>query len=93
MIVYPGKSHNELVDAGFISWKTYPKGHSGSMNQHLEMAKEGINLSFLREAQALGVINLKLRPICIFAVWTAKTYWKTAKKLLAFSLPRKKMAI
>lgn len=34
-----------------------------------------------------------LRPICIFAVWMAKTYWKTAKKRLAFSLPQKKMAI
>ncbi|MBS3049682.1 DUF6392 family protein [Enterobacter mori] len=63
MIDYPGKSYNELVVAGFISWKTYPMGHSGSVNQHMEMAKEGINLSFLRETQALVEINLKLRPI------------------------------
>jgi hypothetical protein len=61
MIGYLGKSNIELADAGFISKKSYPKGHSGSVNMHLNMEIEGINLSFLRETQALVEINLKIR--------------------------------
>ncbi|HGU9823610.1 DUF6392 family protein [Enterobacter cancerogenus] len=61
MIEYLGKSYIELADAVFISRKTCPKGHSGSVNMHLNMEIEGINLSFLRETQALVEINLKIR--------------------------------
>lgn len=61
MIGYLGKSNIELTDAGFISKKSYPKGHSGSVNMHLNMEIEGISLSFLRETQALVEINLKIR--------------------------------
>ncbi|HEC5280742.1 MULTISPECIES: DUF6392 family protein [Enterobacter] len=61
LINYLGRSYSEIVDATVIPYSSKPKGHSGSVNQHLVMAKEGINLSFLRETQALVEINLKIR--------------------------------
>lgn len=61
IIGYLGKSNIELADAGFISKKSYPKGHSGSVNMHLNMEIEGINLIFLRETQTLVEINLEIR--------------------------------
>lgn len=53
MIEYFWKRHIELADAGFISRKTCPKGHSGSVNKHLSMETEGINLSFYEKHKAL----------------------------------------
>lgn len=61
LINFLGKSYSEIMDAAVIPYSSKPKGHSGSVNKHLEMVKEGINLSFLRETDALIEINLKIR--------------------------------
>lgn len=63
LINFLGKSYSEIMDAAVIPYRSKPKGHSGSVNQHLVMAKEGINLSFLRETQTLAEINLKIRKM------------------------------
>ncbi|MCE9903425.1 hypothetical protein M988_1759 [Hafnia paralvei ATCC 29927] len=56
-----GKGYQEIFYSGLIPYKTKPKGASGSPNLSLEMAKEGIFLSFKREGQILKGITLKIQ--------------------------------
>ncbi|MBJ7220583.1 MULTISPECIES: DUF6392 family protein [unclassified Brenneria] len=53
-----GKTHQEIFDAGLISYKTKPTGFSGSSSISLDMAKEGIYLSFNRNDRVLNEITL-----------------------------------
>ncbi len=58
-----GKSHIELVDSGLFIYKSPPKGSSGSPVLSLDMAKEGVYLSFLRDGRILQEVTVKIiRP-------------------------------
>ncbi|KMW72157.1 pyocin immunity protein [Photorhabdus luminescens subsp. luminescens] len=65
-----GKSYQEIFDKGLIPYKTKPTGFPGDSDISLDMVKEGIFLSFLRENKILTEITLTLidhkRPNFIF---------------------------
>ncbi|WP_118985859.1 DUF6392 family protein [Photorhabdus sp. CRCIA-P01] len=65
-----GKSYQEIFDEGLIPYKTKPTGFPGDSDISLDMVKEGIFLSFLRENKILTEITLTLidhkRPNFIF---------------------------
>ncbi|WP_395490451.1 DUF6392 family protein [Cedecea davisae] len=56
-----GKSYKELVDSGLITYKSEPKGASGSPTISLDMAKEGVFLSFNRNGRTLKEITLSIQ--------------------------------
>ncbi|WP_387462733.1 DUF6392 family protein [Photorhabdus sp. RM323S] len=55
-----GKSYQEIFDEGLIPYKSKPSGFSGDMVICLDMAKEGVFLSFYREEKHLKEITLIL---------------------------------
>lgn len=55
-----GKTYEALFEAGYIPYKTKPKGDSGSTEISLDMAKEGVFLSFDRETRKLVEVDLDL---------------------------------
>ena len=55
-----GKTYQELFDSGFIPYKTKPKGDSGSSVITLDMAKEGVLLTFDKADQKLIEMTLRL---------------------------------
>ena len=58
-----GKSYQDLVDVELIPYKTPPTGFSGDPDLSLNMAQEGIYLSFRREGHILQEITATiLRP-------------------------------
>jgi len=58
-----GRSYNDLLDAELIPYKTPPTGFSGDPDLSLDMAKEGVYLSFLREGRMLQEVTVKIiRP-------------------------------
>lgn len=58
-----GRSYNDLLDAELIPYKTPPTGFSGDPDLSLNMAKEGVYLSFLREGHMLQEVTVKIiRP-------------------------------
>jgi len=61
LINHLGKNHQVLIDKEIISYKTPPKGTSGSQKLSLEMALEGIFLSFKRDGRILKSITLRLQ--------------------------------
>ncbi|NHB90997.1 DUF6392 family protein [Photorhabdus cinerea] len=65
-----GKSYQEIFDEGLIPYKTKPTGFPGDSDISLDMVKEGVFLSFLRENKILTEITLTLidhkRPNFIF---------------------------
>ncbi|AWK43742.1 pyocin immunity protein [Photorhabdus laumondii subsp. laumondii] len=65
-----GKTYQEIFDEGLIPYKTKPSGYPGDSDISLDMAKEGIFLSFLRENKVLTEITLTFinhkRPNFIF---------------------------
>ncbi|RAW97784.1 MULTISPECIES: DUF6392 family protein [unclassified Photorhabdus] len=65
-----GKTYQEIFDEGLIPYKTKPTGFPGDSDISLDMVKEGIFLSFLRENKILTEITLTLidhkRPNFIF---------------------------
>lgn len=56
-----GKSYKELLDAELIPYKTPPTGFSGDPDISLDMAKEGIYLSFKRDGQLLQEVTLRIQ--------------------------------
>ncbi|WP_248846538.1 DUF6392 family protein, partial [Hafnia paralvei] len=56
-----GKSYLELIDSEVIVYKTPPKGASGSPVLSLEMAREGIFLSFWRDGRVLKAVTLTIQ--------------------------------
>ncbi|MCU6389994.1 pyocin immunity protein [Enterobacter quasiroggenkampii] len=56
-----GKSYQELVERGLVTYKSDPKGASGSPTISLDMAKEGVFLSFKREGRVLKEITLSIQ--------------------------------
>ncbi|WP_371001113.1 DUF6392 family protein [Enterobacter kobei] len=61
IIEYFWKSHIELADAGFISRNNMYKGSFGLCEQDPEHGDRRHQFKFLRETQALVLINLKTR--------------------------------
>ncbi|PLR29066.1 DUF6392 family protein [Chimaeribacter arupi] len=61
LINHLGKSYQALIDKELIYYKTLPKGTSGSQRLSLEMALEGIFLSFKRDGRILKSITLRLQ--------------------------------
>ena len=58
-----GKSYKDLLDAEIIPYKTPPTGFSGASDISLNMASEGVYLSFQREGRLLQDVTLIiLRP-------------------------------
>ena len=58
-----GKSYNNLLEAKLVPYKTLPTGFSGDSDLSLNMAKEGVYLSFRRDGRILQEITLHiLRP-------------------------------
>lgn len=56
-----GKSYNDLLDTGLITYKTPPTGFSGASDISLDMALEGIYLSFRREGRILEDVILNIQ--------------------------------
>lgn len=56
-----GKSYKEILDAGLVPYKTKPSASSGDPDLSLEMAKEGIHLSFKREGQIFQEMTLRIQ--------------------------------
>lgn len=61
LIKHIGKSYKEICEAELIPYSTEPKGHSGSPTINLDMVKEGVFLSFLRENRMLKEITLYIQ--------------------------------
>lgn len=56
-----GKSYNDLVDSELVIYKSRPRGASGSPIISLDMAREGVFLSFWRDGRILKDITLTLQ--------------------------------
>ncbi|MGC0864387.1 DUF6392 family protein [Pantoea agglomerans] len=56
-----GKSYNDLRDTGLITYKSPPTGFSGASDISLDMALEGIYLSFKREGRILQNVILNIQ--------------------------------
>ncbi|WP_313123992.1 DUF6392 family protein [Pseudescherichia sp.] len=56
-----GKTYQELLDKGLIPYKTKPTGSSGDPDLTLDMAKEGLHLTFKREGRNLWCVILRIQ--------------------------------
>jgi hypothetical protein len=56
-----GKNYLELTDSGLITYKSPPTASSGDPDLSLDMAKEGLFLSFKRDGRILQAIVLKIQ--------------------------------
>jgi len=56
-----GKTYQELCDEGVITYKTKPTGYSGDPDITLDMAKEGVHLTFKRDSRKLWSVILSIQ--------------------------------
>ncbi|MBT0723925.1 pyocin immunity protein [Rosenbergiella sp. S61] len=56
-----GKTYQELIDNELINYKSPPTGSSGDPDLSLDMAKEGLFLSFKRDGRILQAIVVKIQ--------------------------------
>ena len=56
-----GCSYSEIIDRGLIAYKSPPTASSGDPDLSLDMAKEGLFLSFKREGRVLQAIVLSIQ--------------------------------
>ncbi|PLR31803.1 DUF6392 family protein [Chimaeribacter arupi] len=56
-----GKTYQELFDQGLIPYKTKPTGYPGDPDMSLDMAKEGVHLTFKRDGRHLWSVILILQ--------------------------------
>lgn len=56
-----GKTYENILEAGILPYRTKPIGAPRSPNLGLEMAREGIFLSFKRTGRVLKSITLRLQ--------------------------------
>jgi hypothetical protein len=56
-----GKTYQELLDEGLIPYKTKPTGYPGDPDLTLDMAKEGVHLTFKREGRQLWSVILSIQ--------------------------------
>lgn len=55
-----GRTYEAIFEAGYIPYKTKPKGDSGCTEIDLDMAKEGVFLSFDRSTRKLVEVDIDL---------------------------------
>lgn len=55
-----GRTYESIFEAGYIPYKTKPKGDSGCTEIDLDMAKEGVFLSFDRTTRKLVEVDIDL---------------------------------
>jgi hypothetical protein len=55
-----GRTYEAIYEAGYIPYKTKPKGDSGCTEIDLDMAKEGVFLSFDRSTRKLVEVDIDL---------------------------------
>ncbi|ELN2579212.1 pyocin immunity protein [Enterobacter kobei] len=55
-----GKSYSELLEAELVPYKTPPTGYSGDPDLSLDMAKEGVYLSFRRDGRVLQEVTIRI---------------------------------
>lgn len=56
-----GKTYQELIDDGIISYKTKPTGYPGDSDLTLDMAREGVHLAFKRDGGRLWSVILRIQ--------------------------------
>lgn len=56
-----GTSYQEIYDKGLIPYKTKPSGFYGDIKIDLDMKKEGVFLSFLREGKILQAVEISIQ--------------------------------
>jgi len=56
-----GQTYENILEAGILPYRKKPTGAPGSPNLNLEMAREGIFLSFKRTGKILKSITLRLQ--------------------------------
>lgn len=56
-----GKSYKTLYAEGLITYKTPPTGYPGDPDLTLEIAKEGVHLTFKRDGGYLWAIGLRIQ--------------------------------
>lgn len=56
-----GKSYQDMLDNELIPYKSPPKGSSGTPTVSLDMAQEGVFLSFWREGRILKSVTLRMQ--------------------------------
>lgn len=56
-----GKTYQELFNAGLIPYKTKPTGYPGDPDLTLDMAREGVHLTFKREGRQLWSVILSIQ--------------------------------
>ena len=54
------RTYEAIFEAGYIPYKTKPKGDPGSPYLYLDMTKEGVTLTFDRDSKKLIEVNLSL---------------------------------
>lgn len=64
-----GKPYQDIIDNELIPYKSTPKGSSGTPTINLDMALEGVFLSFWREGRILKSITLSMQHETV-ADWT-----------------------
>ncbi|WP_345719096.1 DUF6392 family protein [Brenneria roseae] len=69
-------SYQELIDSKLIVYKSPPKGASGSPILSLDMAREGVFLSFWRDGRILKAVTLTLFRMMIFLVGYFQTNFR-----------------
>jgi len=77
-----GHSYNDLLNAGLITYKTPPTGFSGASTISLDMALEGIYLSFRREGRVLQYVILSIQRPEI-SRWTFLTFFLLGLKKMS----------
>lgn len=56
-----GKSYKDIHDAGLLPYKTQPSASSGDPDLSLDMAKEGVYLSFKRDGRIFQEMTLRIK--------------------------------
>lgn len=56
-----GKSYQEIFDDGLIPYKSQPTGYPGDPDMSLDMAKEGVHLTFKRDGRKLWSVILSIQ--------------------------------
>jgi hypothetical protein len=56
-----GKSYQDMLNAELIPYKSPPRGSSGTPTISLDMAREGVFLSFWRDGRILKAITLTIQ--------------------------------
>ena len=61
-----GKSYKDIYDAGLLPYKTPPSASSGDRELSLDMAKEGVYLSFKRDGRIISGNDVA------YSIWKGK---------------------